>query len=67
VDAATEHLREEQSRTAPARRDVEDARVRAEPEALAEEQDLLPRGRVLELVRRLGDDVVAGDHGGIII
>ena len=41
-----------------------DSRPEAEP--LAEQQELLLGGRVLELVHRLGDDVVARDHGAII-
>ena len=54
---------EENRRPATPRRDVEDARVGAEPETLPEKEELLLRRRVLDLVRRLRDDEVAGNHG----
>ena len=66
MHAAAELAGEEERRAAAPGRDVEDARLGAEAEALPEQQDLLLGGRVLELVHRLRDDVVARDHGAII-
>jgi len=66
VPRAAERGGEENRRPATPRRDVEDARVGAEPETPPEEEKLLFRRRVLDLVRRLRDDVVAGNHGSII-
>ena len=66
VHAAAEPLGEQERRAAAAGRDVEHTRPRVEVEPLAEQDDLLRRGRVLDLVQRLGDDEVAWDHGGII-
>ena len=65
-NAASERLPEDERRPAAARRDVEDSRIGPETEPLAEEDELLARGRILQLVERLGDDEVAGDHGRII-
>jgi len=47
-------------------RDVEDARLRPQAEEVSEQQDLVFGGRVLQLVHRLRDDVIARDHGAII-
>ena len=66
VPRAAELGGEENRRPAPPRRDVENTRIRAEPETLPEEEKLLLRGRVLDLVRRLRDDEVARNHGRII-
>ena len=66
VPRAAELGGEQNRRPATPRRDVENARVGAEPETLPEEEQLLLRRRVLDLVRRLGDDEVAGNHGSII-
>jgi hypothetical protein len=66
VHVAPELLGEKQRRSAAPRGDVEDARVWTQAETSAEPQELLPGGRVLDLVRRLGDDEVARDHSGII-
>jgi hypothetical protein len=66
VPCAPELAGEEERRPAAPGRDVEHPRVGTEPEAPPEQQELLLRRRVLDLVRRLGDDVVAGDHTPII-
>ena len=66
VHGATELAGEEERRPAAPGRDVEDARLRPQAEALPEQQDLLLGGRVLQLVHRLRDDVIARDHGAII-
>jgi hypothetical protein len=50
LDQAAERACEHERRAAPARRDVEDAGLRAETEPLPEQDDLLLGGRVLELV-----------------
>ena len=66
ANAAPERLREDERRPAAAGRDVEDSRSWPETEPLAEEDELLRRRRILQLVERLGDDEVAGNHGRII-
>ena len=58
--------REQERRAASPRGDVENTRLGSEPENSPEPQELLLRGRILDLVHRLGDDEVAGDHGRII-
>ena len=63
---AAERLRQQDRRASPAGGDVEHPRAGLEPEPLAEEQQLLPRCRILDLVRRLRDHVVARDHAAII-
>src|SRR5262245_43548760 len=66
TDPASERSREYERGAAASRRDVENTRLQPEAEAFAEQEQFLLRRRVLQLVRRLGDDVVARDHGPII-
>jgi hypothetical protein len=63
---AAERFRQQDRRSPAAGSDVEHPRAGPQPEPLAEEQQLLPRRRILDLVRRLGDRVVARDHAVII-
>ena len=66
VHAAAERFRQQDRRASAAGSDVEHPRAGLQPEPLAEEQQLLPRRRILDLVRRFRDDVVARDHAAII-
>ncbi len=66
VHGATELAGEQERRPAAPGRDVEDARLRPQAEEPSEQQDLLLGRRVLQLVHRLRDDVIARDHGAII-
>jgi hypothetical protein len=63
---APEVAGEQDCRPSASRRYVEHARIRIEPETLAEKDDLFGGGRVLELMLRLRDHVVARDHGAIL-
>ena len=62
LDATPERLREHERGAAATGGDVEHPRARPEPQAPPEQQELLLRRRVLELVILLRDDEVARDH-----
>ena len=67
LDRALEGAGEEERRSAAAGGDVEDTRPGPQAEPPSEQDQLLLRDRVLELVPGLGDDEVARDrHAGIL-
>jgi len=66
VHGAAELQGEKHRRPASAGGDVEHARAWTQPEALAEQEEFLLRGRVLDLVLGLRNNEVRWDHPAIL-